>query len=121
MLRIVLHRAQAAASEAALMIGAVPRDWYVARSVGLVVAGFGATLAAEYLLMLSDYELSGIVPMRHALARPVVTLALVTAWGAASWGWERLTWCGFYPGRVWRVLRYGPRRRTADDEFTGEE
>ena len=117
MLRGFLERAQRAASEAALMIREIECDWYLAHSLGVFVAGLGLTLAAEYLLMLSDHELMGIVPLRNALARPVVTIALVTAWAFASWGWERITWCGFYPGRVWRVLRYGLQDRAAEDEF----
>jgi hypothetical protein len=117
MLRGFPERARAAASEAASMIREIERDWYLARSVGVFVAGLGLTLAAEYLLMLSDYQLMGIVPLRNALARPVVTIALVTAWGFASWGWERLAWCGLHPGRVWRVLRYGLQDRAAEDEF----
>src|SRR6516165_10572502 len=90
MLRGFPERARAAASEAASMIREIERDWYLARSVGVFVAGLGLTLAAEYLLMLSDYQLMGIVPLRNALARPVVTIALVTAWAFASWGWERI-------------------------------
>jgi hypothetical protein len=49
--------------------------------------------------MMSDQDLAGIMPMRHAPARPVMTVGLVLALLAQSWGWERLNWCGFFQAR----------------------